>query len=174
VPQVSGVFITTRARARCRRHDANVSVRSYNHRGMKTRTLLLLSVGTALMILIAGGVLLFQLSNQETVVDVGVIGEPTSIGDLDITVFGATSGGDVLSVDVELAGVDDDLSGITLVTGDRRLDPLLAPSSGRCTEITVAAQRCVLEFDTSSSASSNRTLLIVRGDAQRTWQLEAF
>ena len=33
---------------------------------MKTRTLLLLSVGTALMILLAGGALLFQLSSQET------------------------------------------------------------------------------------------------------------
>ncbi len=36
---------------------------------MKTRTLLLLSVGTALAILLAGGVLLFQLSNEQNAVD---------------------------------------------------------------------------------------------------------
>ncbi len=138
---------------------------------MKTRTLLLLSVGTALMILLAGGVLLLQLSGQETVVEPGVVGQSASIGDLDIVVFGGSNANDVFSADVEISGVDDDLSGFSLVTGDRRLDPLTAPSDGRCTEISVAPTRCRLDFDISAVESSNRALLVVRGDAQRTWQL---
>jgi hypothetical protein len=138
---------------------------------MKTRTLLLLSVGTALMILLAGGVLLFQLRSQDEPVTTSSIGERVAIGDLAITVFGSSEGGGVFGVDVEVGGVDDDLSGISLVTGDRRIDPLVASAAGRCTAIAVDRRRCRLEFDVSAVDSSNRTLLIVRGDDQRNWPL---
>jgi hypothetical protein len=138
---------------------------------MKTRTLLLLSVGTALMILLAGGALLVQLKSQNQTVAGAPIGKPVDVGELVVTVSNSTDIADVFGVDVEIGGVDDDLSGFSLVTGDRRIDPLIAPADGRCTEITVEPQRCRLEFDTSAVDSSNRTLLIVRGDAQSNWQL---
>jgi hypothetical protein len=139
---------------------------------MKTRTLLLLSVGTALMIVLAGGVLLFQLRSQDETVATSPIGERVKIGELDITVSGSSDRDDLFVVDVEIGGIDDDLTGISLVTGDRRIDPLVAVETGRCAAITVEFQRCRLEFDISAVDSSNRTLLIVRGDAQRNWQLD--
>jgi hypothetical protein len=138
---------------------------------MKTRTLLLLSVGVGLMILLAGGVLLLQLANESAAVEPAEVGEAVEVGDVDVVVFGAREA-DTFSVDVELGGVDDDLSGFTLATGDRRLDPLTAPADGRCTEIIVVAQRCRIEFDTSAADGSNRVLVLRRGDEQRNWVLE--
>lgn len=136
---------------------------------MKTRTLLLLSVGTALAILLAGGVLLFQLSNQQQASEPLVTGSSADVGDLTITVFGAVESGGRYEIDVEVSGVDDDLSGIGLTTAQRSLAPIDAPAEGRCVALTVEAQRCVLAFDTSADSSTSRVLVVRRGDQQRTW-----
>ena len=138
---------------------------------MKTRTLLLLSVGTALLILCAGGVLLFQLRNQGNVSTASPLGQEVDIAKMRVTVQGSDEVDGVFSVDVEIGGVDDDLSGITLVTGDRALEPMIAGAAGRCTSIAIDPQRCRLDFDTSAVESSNRTLLIVRGDDRANWRL---
>ena len=137
---------------------------------MKTRTLLLLSVGVGLMILLAGGVLLLQLANESAAVQPADIGEAVEVGDVDVVVLGASEGA-TFAVDVELGGVDDDLSGFSLATGDRRLQPLTTAADGRCTEITVAEQRCRIEFDVSAADGSNRVLVLRRGDEQRNWVL---
>jgi hypothetical protein len=137
---------------------------------MKTRTLLLLSVGVGLMILLAGGVLLLQLANESAAVEPAEVGEAVEVGDVDVVVFGAEEGA-TFAVDVELGGVDDDLSGFSLATGDRRLQPLTTDADGRCTEITVAEQRCRIEFDVSAADGSNRVLVLRRGDEQRNWVL---
>ncbi len=138
---------------------------------MKTRTLLLLSVGVGLMILLAGGVLLLQLANESAAIEPADVGEAVQVGDVDVVVLGAQEGA-VFAVDVELGGVDDDLSGFSLATGDRRLQPLTTAADGRCTEITVAEQRCRIEFDVSAADGSNRVLVLRRGDEQRNWVLE--
>lgn len=138
---------------------------------MKTRTLLLLSVGVGLMILLAGGVLLLQLANESAAIEPADVGEAVQVGDVDVVVLGAQEGA-VFAVDVELGGVDDDLSGFSLATGDRRLQPLKTAADGRCTEITVAEQRCRIEFDVSAADGSNRVLVLRRGDEQRNWVLE--
>jgi hypothetical protein len=137
---------------------------------MKTRTLLLLSVGVGLMILLAGGVLLLQLANESAAVEPAEVGEAVEVGDVDVVVFGAVEGA-TFAVDVELGGVDDDLSGFSLATGDRRLQPLTTAADGRCTEITLTAQRCRIEFDVSAADGSNRVLVLRRGDEQRNWVL---
>ncbi|MEM1334674.1 MAG: hypothetical protein AAGG08_14575, partial [Actinomycetota bacterium] len=134
-----------------------------------TRTLLLLSVGTALAILLAGGVLLFQLSSQEQASEPLVTGRAASVGDLEVTVLGASESDGRFEIDVVVSGVDDDLSGIGLTTAQRSLAPIEAPADGRCTTLTVAEQRCALAFDTSADTSTSRVLVIRRGDEQRTW-----
>ena len=140
---------------------------------MKTRTLLLLSVGVGLAILLAGGVFLFQLSTESAAVEPAAIGERVSVGDVDLTVLDTTEDAALLAIDVEIGGVDD-LDGIDsfrLITGDRRLDPVTAPADGRCVEITVEAQRCRIEFDVSAADGSSRVLVLRRGDEQRNWVL---
>jgi len=139
---------------------------------MRTRTLLLLSVGVALMILLAGGVLLLQLSDETAAVEPAGVGQSVRVGDVDVTVFGAQESSTLFSVDVEVGGVDDALDSFSLATGDRRLEPVTATADGRCTEIKVADQRCRIEFDVSASDGSNRVLVLLRGDDQRNWVLE--
>ena len=145
---------------------------------MKTRTLLLLAVGTALAILLAGGVLLLQLSSESNAVPTVALGDETQIGDVTITVFGpavADGASGLYGVDVELAGVDDPdgLDSIRLVTGDRSLAPVRSAADGRCTEITEAAVRCRLDFDTSGSETTSRVVVMRRGDDQANWRLPA-
>ena len=131
----------------------------------------MLSVVMGLTILLAGGVLLFQLSGQDEVAAPSEVGTAIDVGDLRITVVEATDSGDQFSIEVEVSGVTDDLSGISLITGDRGLAPLTTPADGRCTELTEQIQRCTLDFDTSAVESTNRTLLVIRGDTQRNWPL---
>ena len=140
---------------------------------MKTRTLLLLSVGTALMILLAGGALLYQLSSQKTTSPPLSIGQATTVGDVDVTIIKSNVVGERLIVSVNLSGVDDidGIESFRLVTGDRRLDPIAAPAPGRCAAITVAVQECVIDFDISASQGTSRVLVLRRGENQATWRL---
>lgn len=140
---------------------------------MKTRTLLLLSVGTALMILIAGGVLLFQLSGQDATTEATPLGTAVQVGDAEITVSGSSVDGTLLRVDVEIGGVVDErgIDAFALVTGDQRLTPLNVPVDGRCAGITVETQTCTIDFDVSSTEGSSRVLIVRRGEDQATWRL---
>jgi hypothetical protein len=140
---------------------------------MKTRTLLLLSVGVGLMILLAGGVLLLQLSTESAAVEPAAVGEVVRVGDVDVTVFGFDEADLVFAVDAEIGGVDDDLSSFSLATGDDRLEPLVTAGPGRCVAITEDERRCLIEFDVSDAAGSNRVLVLRRGDDQRNWLLAA-
>lgn len=138
---------------------------------MKTRTLLLLSVGVGLLILLAGGVLLLQLSGESSAVEPAAIGDSVTVGDVDITVLDSTEGVSLLAIEVEIGGVDDSVDSFRLITGDRRLEPLTVASDGRCVEITVEARRCRIEFDISGADGSSRVLVLRRGDDQRNWVL---
>ncbi len=143
---------------------------------MKTRTLLLLSVGTALMILVAGGALLWQLSSQESSAPTTPIGEQVSVGDAQVTVTSSDRVGDLLEVTVIIGGVDDPdgIDTFRLVTGDRRLEPLGArgtDADGRCQEIVTEPVECVVAFDVGASDGSSRVLVMRRGEAQSTWRL---
>jgi hypothetical protein len=57
---------------------------------MKTRTLLLLSVGVGLLILLAGGVKLLQVATDRTEVPVLALGEQVQIGDMTVRVIEIT------------------------------------------------------------------------------------
>jgi hypothetical protein len=140
---------------------------------MRTRTLLLLSVGTALAILLAGGVFLLQLSNETSSVESAELAERVTVGDVSVVVASVDERDDVLAVAVEIGGTDDadGIDSFRLVTGDRRLEPIAAPADGRCTSITTAVQACSIEFDVSAADGSSRVLVLRRGDEQRNWAL---
>ena len=142
---------------------------------MKTRTLLLLSVGIGLTILLAGGVFFVQLSNQSTAVESADIGDPVAVGDVEVTVLATSQADPIFAVDVEISGVDDSdgIDSFELITGDLELSPITAPADGRCVDITETPQRCRIEFDISSANGSNRVLILLRGEQRRTWVLSA-
>jgi len=141
---------------------------------MRTRTLLLLSVGTALLILLAGGVFLLQLSNESATVESAQLGESVTVGDVAVVVTSAEEvEGRLLSVGVDIGGVDDSdgLDSFRLVTGDRRLEPIAAPADGRCGSIETEIRSCTIDFDVSGADGSSRVLVLRRGDEQRNWVL---
>jgi hypothetical protein len=72
---------------------------------MKTRTLLLLSVGCGLLILLAGGLKLFQVASDRTEVPVLELGEAALIGDMSVSVISISDGTDGTRVVVRMAGV---------------------------------------------------------------------
>jgi hypothetical protein len=141
---------------------------------MRTRTLLLLSVGVAMLILLAGGVFLLQLSNETATVDEASIGQAVEVGDVNITVVGFDEiETDRAIVSVEIGGVDDrdGIDSFRLITGGEPLAAVGAPADGRCSNITVNLQRCVIEFNLSATDTPNRVLLLRRGDEQIRWDL---
>lgn len=142
---------------------------------MKTRTLLLLSVGVGLAILLAGGVFFVQLANQSTAVEPADIGDAVTVGDVEVTVLATSQTDPIFGVDVAIGGVDDadGIDSFELVTGDLELSPITAPADGRCVDISEIEQRCRIEFDVSGADASNRVLILVRGEERRTWVLPA-
>lgn len=140
---------------------------------MKTRTLLLLSVGTALMILLAGGVLLFQLSGQETTSQATPFGEQAAVGDARVTVLDAELFGETLIVSMEIGGVDDvdGIDSFRLVTGDRQLSPLAPADGDGCDGISTEPTSCRVEFDVGEADGTSRVLIMRRGEEQATWRL---
>ena len=138
---------------------------------MKTRTLLLLSVATGLVILLAGGAWLFLLVQEQESVDSTPLGDEVTVGDVEVTVHAAAQRGGLFAVDVTVGGVDD-LDGVEsfrLVTGQQELRPMTAPADGRCTEFTASAQDCALEFAVDALDAPNLVLLLRRGEEVARW-----
>lgn len=72
---------------------------------MKTRTLLLLSVGVGLLILLAGGVKLLQVAADRTEVRVLDLGESAVIGDMTVAVTSVSQDADGTLVEISMSGV---------------------------------------------------------------------
>ncbi len=142
---------------------------------MKTRTLLLLAVGTGLLILVAGGLQLIRVSNQEQSVPNSDIGAVVEVGDMDVVVEGTANSGAELRVSVTLGGVDDPdgASGFRMVVpGSGALEPRRPASApGSCGATTVERQRCELIFDLDGVDSDVRTLRYERGEESARWLL---
>jgi hypothetical protein len=137
---------------------------------VKTRTLLLLATACGLMIMIAGAVFLVQLSTQDEALPPAVIGEPTQVGDMRVTVVGASEGGGLLTVEVELGGTEDDQPAdeFRLIASGRAAR---AVSSTCGATTTSAAQACELAFDVSGADGDGRVLFYARGEDQARWVL---
>ena len=142
---------------------------------MKTRTLLLLALGCGVAILLAGGVLLVQLSNREDADAPVPLGEEQRVGDVRVAVESATEDRGVLEVVVRVGGVDDPdgLAGFRMIAAAR---PVLRLTAGQgdpppCDGIRVEPVECRLAFDVDGADGDSRVLLFGRGDEQVRWSL---
>ena len=140
---------------------------------MRTRTLLLLAVSCGLAILLAGGIQLWRLANQEPPTPSLEVGGTGMAGDAIVTVTKATDAGDAFVVTVTLAGVDDPdgLEGFTLVGGDLAVKPSSVVNPGSCTGFTVAPVECTLTFPNTGFPTDDRLLLLQRADDRVRWKL---
>ena len=139
---------------------------------MKTRTLLLLALVCGTAILLAGGVMLFQLTGESDLADPTPVGEPALVGDMTVIVEDVDETTGELEVLVRIGGVDDPDggSGFRLIASGRPVLPTASPEL--CGPTTVAEQVCSLHFDVSSADGSSRVLFYERGDEQARWVLD--
>lgn len=142
---------------------------------MRTRTLLLLAVSCGLAILLAGGIQLFRLSNQEKPAPPLTVGARGSAGDATVTVEDVDTTDSALVVTVTLGGVDDPegLDGFSLVAPNTRIAPATDDTVGStaCTGISVAEVTCTLSFPTEGLTGTDRQLLLIRAEDQVRWKL---
>jgi hypothetical protein len=138
---------------------------------MRTKTLLILAVVVGLVILVAGTIQLLRVDDSApSSPDDLRVGETARAGDLEVTVLDASASADTFSVQVRVAGVDDDdgLADFTLLGGAVAV-PEPAQGDAACRLLTVEPQTCLLTFDTSGFTGEARVLRVARGEDVRRW-----
>ncbi len=140
---------------------------------MKTRTLLLLAVACGLVILVAGSIKLFLLSDTKSPVHLS-IGVGATIGDMRVKVVSAERRAGTTLIVVELVGADD-VDGATTWTyaagGNAQLRPLAPPADvGQKCGATSATTptRCALAFATNEPRG---VLVYGRAGEKRLWDI---
>lgn len=140
---------------------------------MKTRTLLLLSVACGLMILLAGGVKLFQVATDRADVDVLSLGESAMVGDMDVTVVSVENTDSGVIAVVEMSGVSgaEVLEGWSMLGDGELSEPSGAVADGACdaSSVVPAADevvRCSLRFP---AVDAEQYVAYQRGGELRRW-----
>ena len=140
---------------------------------MKTRNLILLSIGCGLMILLAGVVMLFQVTTNRTEVPVSRLGTAAIIGDMTMKVVAIEEGAGGISVLIEMSGVAGDsvIDGWRLLGDGEVLEPSGAVDEGACDASTVvpddgATIQCVLRF---AAVKAVQAVAYTRAGEQRQW-----
>ncbi len=141
---------------------------------MKTRTLLLLAVGCGLVILVAGSIKIFLISDDSTPSHL-TIGQSAEIADMSVTVESVRRAGSQTLIEIEISGVDDPDGAATFFYGigaSKELRPVTpsTDSAAACAATTVAAATgtCVLAFDTDVSEG---VLRYERGGEKARWDI---
>ncbi len=144
---------------------------------MKTRTLLLLSIATGMLILVAGGIQLIRVAGQEEASPSRAIGERVEVGDMTVVVDAAAEAGGILRVDMTIGGVDDPDGGSTfqlVVPGTGVIDPSpVATIRIRAERRRSSRSPCVLRFGVADVESDVRTLRYQRGEESARWLLSS-
>ena len=140
---------------------------------MKTRNLILLSIGCGLMILLAGGFKLFQVATDRTEVPVNSLGTSATIGDMTATVLAINESDQGISVAIEMSGVAGDLviDGWRVLGDGKVLEPSGTVFGGACDATTEvpdaqASVQCFLRF---SSVAAVQAVAYTRAGEQRQW-----
>jgi len=147
---------------------------------MSTRKLILTALVCGLAILIAGGVKLIQVANDEVAVEVLAFGDEATLGDMTVSVLDIERRPDATLVTVTMTGVDlasGAADGWRLLADGRVQEP--ANENGRvqepasvsdtdgCTAVRAGAPtRCTVRFEAVESAA---TVAYVRAGEQRQW-----
>lgn len=141
---------------------------------MKTRTLLLLSVGVGLLILLAGGVKLLQVATDRTEVRVLDLGESAVIGDMTVAVQSVSQTADGTLVEISMSGV----AGAAVIEDWRLLgDGSVIEATGAssddrfCSSRTLVPEggspaRCTLRF---AAVETVQAVAYTRAGEQRQW-----
>jgi hypothetical protein len=138
---------------------------------MSTRKLILAALFCGLLIIVAGGIKLFQTIRDGNEASLLALGESVTLGDMTVRVDGIRISGDRTLVDVALIGVEDTsaLDGWRLLAGGKITEPVSLPV-GSGTECTTTKRDvesiCTVAFPVSQGT---RTVAYIRAGDQRQW-----
>lgn len=139
---------------------------------MKTRTLLLLSVASGLLILVAGGFKLLQVATDRTEVPVLSIGESSRIGDMNVRVDSLDVGAAGTEARIAMSGVPGAIAvaGWRLLGDGEVVEPFTTVGDDVCdarTEVPVTGEIvCTVRF---TSVETIQAVAYTRAGEQRQW-----
>ena len=135
---------------------------------MSTRKLITLALLCGLAILLAGGIQLVILSGRSKSSS-GVLlheGVTARVGAVDATLVSHHLDGQVVVLDVRLAGPSSDASGWALVSSTGTLVPRLSAGSG-----CLGGGSCEVRFNGRGVAPKGLIAIYGQGDQRRSWEL---
>lgn len=137
---------------------------------MSTRKLILTALVCGLAILIAGGIKLIQVANDEAEVQVLVLGDEATLGDMTVSVLDIDRRPDATLVTVTMTGVElssGAADGWRLLADGRVQEPAGNSDGDGCTAVAARSlTRCTVRFEAAESAP---TVAYVRAGEQRQW-----
>ena len=137
---------------------------------MSTRKLILTALVCGLAILIAGGIKLIQVANDEKQVEVLSLGDDVTLGDMTVSVLDIDRRPDATLVTVTMTGVDlatGAADGWRLLADGRVREAVDSDDPRACRAVTATEPtQCTVRFDSAESAP---TVAYVRAGEQRQW-----
>jgi hypothetical protein len=137
---------------------------------MSTRKLILTALICGLVIVLAGGVKLFQVASDPKQVEVLTLGTAAKLGDMTVSVQGVEQTEQATFVTVTLIGVDgaDATEGWRLLSGGAVRAPITVDGVENPCTVTTATQAttCVVVFEPSDGSV---TVAYVRAGTQSRW-----
>ncbi|MEC7174976.1 MAG: hypothetical protein VXW34_05190 [Actinomycetota bacterium] len=138
---------------------------------MKNRTLLLLSLGCAIVILAAGIGLFVRLGTNDVTAAPSEFGDRVEVGDLQVVVSSASREGLMQRISLKVSGIDDRevTDSFAVISGGV---PLNAEPND-CVAVINADTSCEIEFVLSTETSEPAVLIVTRGEERGRWVLAA-
>ena len=139
---------------------------------MSTRKLILSAIACALIIILAGGAKIFQMSRDTITVEVFALGTERTLADMTVTVDSISQNADATIAHVTMVGVEgaDATEGWRLLAGGTVLSPIALPAGTLgvpCATTTVdVVASCDMAFPASEGSV---TIAYLRAGLQSQW-----
>lgn len=139
---------------------------------MSTRKLILSAIACALIIILAGGAKIFQVSRDTITVEVFALGTERTLADMTVTVDSISQNADATIAHVTMVGVEgaDATEGWRLLAGGTVFSPITLPVSALgvpcATTIVDVVASCDMAFPASEGSV---TIAYLRAGLQSQW-----
>jgi hypothetical protein len=139
---------------------------------MSTRKLILSAIACALVIILAGGAKIFQMSRDTITVEVFALGTERTLADMTVTVQSVSQNANATVAHVTMVGVDgaDATEGWRLLAGGTVLSPIALPVGTIGVPCATTSADVVASCDMAFPASEGSvTIAYLRAGLQSQW-----
>ena len=139
---------------------------------MSTRKLILSAIACALVIILAGGAKIFQMSRDTITVDVFALGTERTLADMTVTVQSVSQNANATIAHVTMVGVEgaDATEGWRLLAGGTVLSPIALPVGALGVPCATTSADVVASCDMAFPASEGSvTIAYLRAGLQSQW-----